>query len=41
MRQAKAESEEQHVKGIKTTNKKIFQNTSEEMIKAWKEHQGR
>lgn len=29
----KGESEDQHVKGIKT-NKNIFQNTSEKMIKA-------
>jgi len=30
----KGESEDQHVKGIKTNNKNIFQNTSEKMIKA-------
>lgn len=30
----RGQSEDQHVKGIKTNNEKIFQNTSEEMIKA-------
>lgn len=34
MKQTKGKSEEQHIKSIKANNKKIFQNTSEEMIKA-------
>lgn len=34
MKQTNGKSEEQHIKGIKANNKKIFQNTSEKMIKA-------
>lgn len=34
MKQSKGKSEKQHIKGIKANNKKIFQNTSEKMIKA-------
>lgn len=34
MKQTKGKPEKQHIKGMKANNKKIFQNTSEEMIKA-------
>lgn len=34
MKRTKGKSEKQHIKGIKANNKKIFQNTSEEIIKA-------